>query len=68
MPVSGSIVEFAFKIIAVTVLAPKLGYFGVCISEPIIWAVCAVIVLADYMVFLKKTKLTPVGKEKAAAI
>lgn len=68
VPVSGSIVEFAFKIIAVTVLAPKLGYFGVCISEPIIWAVCAVIVLADYAVFVKKTKLTPVGKEKAAAI
>lgn len=55
VPVSGSIVEFLLKIVGASVLAPKLGYFGVCILEPLIWAVCAVIVLADYLVFIKKS-------------
>ena len=32
----GSVVEFALKALVVMVLAPKLGYFGVCIVEPII--------------------------------
>lgn len=59
VPVSGSIVEFLLKILAVAVLAPRLGYFGVCICEPVIWSVCAVIVLVDYNAFIRRTdKLT----------
>ena len=56
IPVTGSIVEFLLKIFAVMVLAPILGYFGICILEPIIWIVCAVIVVIDYRVFINKTK------------
>lgn len=52
IPVSGSIVELLLKILAVTMLAPNLGYFGVCILEPIIWVVCASIVLVDYAMFM----------------
>ena len=55
IPVMGSVVEFLLKILAVAVLAPKLGYFGICILEPIIWIVCAVIVMLDYSVFIKNT-------------
>lgn len=54
IPVTGSIVEFFLKILAVAVLAPNLGYFGICILEPIIWIVCASIVLVDYVVFIHK--------------
>lgn len=43
------------KIVGAAVLAPNLGYFGVCIPEPIIWTVCAVIVLANYFVFTRKS-------------
>lgn len=55
VPISASIVEFLLKIIAATVLAEKLGYFGICILEPIIWIVCALIVVADYTVFMRKS-------------
>lgn len=55
VPVMGSVVEFLLKILAVAVLAPQLGYFGICILEPIIWIVCAVIVMLDYSVFIKHT-------------
>lgn len=55
VPVMGSVVEFLLKILAVAVLAPQLGYFGICILEPIIWIVCAVIVMSDYFVFIKNT-------------
>ena len=55
VPVTGSVVEFLLKILAVAVLAPKLGYFGICILEPVIWIVCAMIVLLDYYVFMKHT-------------
>ncbi len=68
VPVSGSVVEFLLKIVAVTVLAPKLGYFGVCIVEPVIWAVCAVIVLLDYLAFIKKSSRVQLDAKRAAVV
>lgn len=54
VPISGSIVELIMKIVAAAVIAPMMGYFGICILEPIIWALCSIMVLADYSVFMKK--------------
>ena len=68
VPVSGSIVEFLLKILAVAVLAPKLGYFGICICEPMIWAACAVIVVTDYVVFIRKTDTKAVDRKPAAVV
>jgi putative MATE family efflux protein len=68
VPVSGSIVEFLFKIVAVSILAPKLGYMGICICEPIIWAVCAVIVLIDYRVFMRKTNACRIDSKKPVVV
>ncbi|SFC52409.1 MATE family efflux transporter [Ruminococcus albus] len=68
VPVTGSIVEFLLKILAVAVLAPQLGYFGICICEPIIWAACAVIVLIDYSVFIRKTDKTAVDRKLAVTV
>ena len=56
VPVLGSTVELIFKFVAVGIITKKLGYFGVCILEPIIWCVCAVMVLADFLIFVKQTK------------
>ncbi len=68
VPVTGSIVEFLLKILAVAVLAPQLGYFGICICEPIIWAACAVIVLIDYSIFIRKTDKKAVDRKLAVAV
>ena len=51
-----SVVELIFKFAAVGVITNKLGYFGVCILEPIIWCVCAAIVLTDFLVFVHRYK------------
>lgn len=41
-PVVSSIIELFGKIGVSLVLSPWLGYFGVCISEPIIWILCSI--------------------------
>lgn len=56
IPVTSSTVEFLLKILAVAVLAPKLGYFGICILEPMIWIICAAIVSTDCILFFRKSK------------
>lgn len=55
VPLSASIVELFGKFMAVGFLTPKLGYFGVCILEPIIWIICMIIVVIDSYTFLNKT-------------
>ena len=53
IPVCGSGIELILKIVVSAVLAPKLGYFGICICEPLIWILSAGLVLSDYAVFIK---------------
>ena len=52
IPVTGSAVELIFKFGAVGIITNRLGYFGVCILEPIIWIVCALLVLVDFIVYI----------------
>ena len=54
VPVTGSVVELIFKFGAVGIITDSLGYFGVCILEPIIWSVCAILVLVDFYLFVVK--------------
>lgn len=68
VPVTGSAIELLLKIVATAVLAPNLGYFGICICEPIIWTVCAVIVVIDYAAFVRKTKTGDAYRLKAAVL
>ncbi|MCR5836184.1 MAG: MATE family efflux transporter [Lachnospiraceae bacterium] len=56
VPVMASVVEMLFKFAAVGIITKKLGYFGVCILEPIIWCVCAAMVLADFILFIRRKK------------
>lgn len=53
VPICGSVVELVLKIAAAAVLAPILGYLGICICEPIIWILSTVLVVWDYRAFLK---------------
>ena len=48
VPVIGSGIELTGKFLVVLLLAPRLGYLGVCISEPIIWIVCMCLVMWDF--------------------
>ncbi len=57
VPVSASVVELIAKFAAVKIFAPALGYFGVCILEPIIWAICTLMVLFDFLWTVKKQRL-----------
>lgn len=56
VPVSGSVMELLLKVLASLVIAPQLGYFGICILEPVIWFVCSLMVIIDYIVFIRKSE------------
>lgn len=54
VPVMGSVVELVFKFAAVGFITGAFGYFGVCILEPVIWCVCAVMVFIDFLLCRKQ--------------
>ena len=56
VPVLGSGIELILKFGAVNIITNQLGYFGVCILEPIIWGICAIMVLIDFVVYQKTYK------------
>ena len=49
VPVLSSTIEMVGKILAVMFLAPALGYLGVAITEPIIWAACTLMLTIMYV-------------------
>lgn len=56
VPIMGSMIELIMKFATVGIITNQLGYFGVCILEPIIWGMSAVLVIADYMRFIREHK------------
>ena len=44
IPLITSGIELGWKIVTVLVMIPWLGYFGVILSEPIIWTVCGIVI------------------------
>ncbi|MCC8043029.1 MAG: MATE family efflux transporter [Oscillospiraceae bacterium] len=46
VPIISSVIEFFGKIAAVVWLVPLAGYFGVMITEPIVWIFMAIVLLA----------------------
>lgn len=57
VPILVSATELIGKIIAIRILVPTFGYFGVCITEPIIWIVDGIFVLVVYWNFRRKSAL-----------
>ncbi len=44
IPIIASIIELIWKLVTVVVMIPRYDYFGVVLSEPIIWSICGVLV------------------------
>lgn len=57
VPIIASFFELGGKIVAVSYLAPTMGYFGICITEPIIWVVCTGFLLISCIGISKKISL-----------
>lgn len=53
-PVFSSCIELAVKIIAVLVLVPYLGFFGICTTEPLIWTINGIWIYPAFRSILKK--------------
>ena len=53
-PIAASIIEMLWKIVTVVFIIPNYGYFGVCISEPIIWVASGLLVTIITIKLLKK--------------
>lgn len=56
VPIMGSMIELIMKFATVGVITNQLGYFGVCILEPVIWALSAVLVIVDYVRFIRSVE------------
>ena len=54
VPLIASTVELLAKFFVTAVLVPSMGYFGIILSEPAIWTICAVLVLFDFIVTIKR--------------
>ncbi len=44
VPIIASVMELTWKICTVAFMIPMLGYFGVILSEPIIWTACGIMI------------------------
>jgi putative MATE family efflux protein len=58
IPIVSSFIEFAGKFLVVGVLVPSMGYLGVCISEPMIWFACSVLVGTTFVLRIRKLSKT----------
>ena len=56
IPLFASVIELVSKFVVATVLVPHIGYLGVCIVEPLVWVICAVLVFTDYSLLMRKMK------------
>ncbi len=54
VPIIASVIELVWKVCTVVFMIPRFGYFGVIISEPIIWTICAVMIGIIAVVTLKR--------------
>lgn len=57
IPIISGAIELVLKFVAASLLAPYLGYLGICIAEPMIWLVSAVVVAVVFVADLKKLRL-----------
>ncbi len=58
-PVISSAIELVMKILFCVIWIPKMGYWGVVITEPIIWVMCAVFLWTVYLCSRKRAGKSP---------
>ncbi len=49
VPIISSSIELVGKLVFTWLVIPYLGYFGVCISEPILWVACTIFLIGSYI-------------------
>lgn len=54
-PITSSAIELVLKIFAASILIPKLGFLGTCLTEPIIWCCMSTFLVGYYFIRAKKT-------------
>lgn len=67
IPLTASAIELVGKFIVAGVLVPRIGYLGICISEPIIWILGGVVVAVDFYRTMKKFGVTGKRNKRLAA-
>ncbi len=53
VPIIASIIELIWKVVTVVVMIPRYDYFGVILSEPIIWTICGFLIGAIALMRLR---------------
>lgn len=61
IPLLASVIELASKFVVASLLVPHIGYLGVCIVEPLVWIICAILVFTDYKLLMRKMKKQDLG-------
>lgn len=56
VPLVASVIELTSKFVVASLLVPRIGYLGVCIVEPLVWVICAILVFADYKLLMRRLK------------
>lgn len=56
IPILSSVIELLAKFAAVWILAPRLGYLGICITEPIAWSLCTLLLVGQSVFRRWRTK------------
>ena len=64
IPVSSSVGELIIKIIATYIVIPKVGFIGVCLTEPVIWLIFGVYILIALLIELKSKMILATGEEE----
>jgi Na+-driven multidrug efflux pump len=57
IPLIASAIELLGKFAVAGILVPRIGYLGICISEPVIWIAGSIVVLADFYRVMKKLRI-----------
>ncbi len=61
-PVISSCIELALKIVSAWWLIPQVGFIGTCITEPVIWVVMMVFLIAAYQVQGRSMLASGIGR------
>lgn len=56
IPLITSTMEMCIKILSTAFLVPRLGYLGICLTEPISWIVMMIVLAIGFVALIKKTE------------
>lgn len=54
IPIIGSLTEMIGKAVFVFLFVPRMGYYAVCLCEPVLWIICSFIVLVPMLQFFRQ--------------